>query len=121
MDGPAPAPGAAQEARSLGTFTFTGEIIDSKCFLGVMNPGTLKPHRACATRCISGGIPPMLAVRTSDGATMYLLLVSKDGQTVNKEVLDLIAEPVTITGEMVQHGDLLFLHADPATYQRVAD
>ena len=28
------------------------------CFLGVMKPGRSKPHRACAVRCISGGIPP---------------------------------------------------------------
>ena len=36
--------------QSLGTFTLAGEIVDSKCFLGVMNPGNHKPHRACATR-----------------------------------------------------------------------
>ena len=40
----------------LGAVTLTGEIVDSKCFLGVMNPGNLKPHKACAIRCISGGI-----------------------------------------------------------------
>ena len=48
---------------SLGKQTFVGEIVDSKCFLGVMNPGRLTPHRACAIRCISGGVPPVLLVR----------------------------------------------------------
>src|SRR5438876_8206878 len=37
---------------ALGKQTLTGEIVDSKCFLGVMNPGQLTPHRACAIRCI---------------------------------------------------------------------
>ncbi len=38
-----------------------GEIIDPKCYFGVMKPGKGKIHRSCAVRCISGGIPPVLA------------------------------------------------------------
>ena len=115
--GPIPTPNPA--GRSLGTFTLRGEIVDSKCFLGVMNPGSMKPHRACAVRCISGGIPPVLAVRTAPGETTYLLLVSADGRAVNKDILDLIAEPVAITGEVIQHENLLMLYADPSTYRRI--
>ena len=92
--------------------------MDSKCFLGVMNPGQLTPHRACAIRCISGGVPPMLLVRQSDGSAIYLLLVSSGGKAVNKQVLDLVAEPVEITGEVERQGELLILRADPATYRR---
>src|SRR5262245_58743619 len=54
----------------LGRQTLIGEIVDSKCFLGVMNPGLLTPHRACAIRCISGGVPPVLLVRQKDGPPM---------------------------------------------------
>lgn len=111
--------GSSSRVVSLGTQTFIGEIVDSKCFLGVMNPGQLKPHRACATRCISGGVPPVLLVRQADGTAKYLLLVSREGRPVNQAVLDLVAEPVRITGEVVQDGELLTLRADPATYQRV--
>jgi len=32
-------------------------------------------------------------------------------------VLDLVAEPLEITGEVEQHGELLILRADPATYR----
>ncbi|MSU57236.1 MAG: hypothetical protein EXS35_03475 [Pedosphaera sp.] len=71
----------------LGRQTLLGEIVDSKCFLGVMNPGHLTPHRACAIRCISGGVPPVLLVRQKDGPAIYLLLVSADGKPVNKQVL----------------------------------
>lgn len=38
-----------------------GEIVGSKCFLGVMNPAHGPVHRACARHCILGGVPPMLA------------------------------------------------------------
>jgi len=114
--------GALRTARpttSLGEHTFVGEIVDSKCFLGVMNPGQLKPHRACAVRCISGGVPPVLLVRETNGTARYLLLVSRDSQPVNKQVLELVAEPVRITGELARHGDMLILRADPSEYRRL--
>jgi hypothetical protein len=105
----------------LGRQTFVGEIVDSKCYLGVMNPGQLTPHRACAIRCISGGIPPILLVRQTNGVALHFLLVSHDGRPVNKEVLNLVAEPVQITGEVVRQGPLLILRADPATYRLVSN
>jgi hypothetical protein len=104
---------------SLGRRTFVGEIVDSKCFLGVMNPGQLKPHRACAVRCISGGVPPVLLVRQTDGKARYLLLIAPDGQPVNQRVLGLVAEPVEITGEVERQGELLVLRADPKFYRRL--
>jgi hypothetical protein len=101
------------------TVTLRGEIVDSKCFLGVMNPGRLIPHRACAIRCISGGVPPILLVQHKDGPSAMYLLVSDDGSPVNKQVLDMVAEPVEITGELVQQGSLKILRANPSTYQRL--
>jgi len=105
---------------SLGEQTLIGEIVDSKCYLGVMNPGALTPHRACAIRCISGGIPPVLLVRHTNGPALYFLLVSRDGKPVNQQVLNLVAEPVEISGEVERQGDWLILRADPPTYRRVA-
>jgi hypothetical protein len=104
---------------SLGRQTFVGEIVDSKCYLGVMNPGQLTPHRDCAILCIKGGIPPVLLVHQKKGPPIYLILVSADDKPVNQQVLDLVAEPVQITGEVERQGDWLFLRADPASYRRV--
>jgi hypothetical protein len=115
----ATAEGSLPQAISLGKQTLVGEIVDSKCFLGVMNPGQLTPHRACAIRCISGGCPPVLLVRQTDGPAIYLLLVSADGKPVNKQVLDMVAEPLEITGEVERLGDLLVLKADPESYRRI--
>src|SRR6516162_2493587 len=63
-------------AVALGTVTVSGEIVDSKCYLGVMNPGNGKVHRDCAARCISGGIPPIFV--TLDGERQFVL-VGPDG------------------------------------------
>jgi hypothetical protein len=110
---------ALPQTVALGKQTLVGEIVDSKCFLGVMNPGQLTPHRACAIRCISGGVPPVLLVRQKDGPAVYLLLVSGDGKPVNKQVLDMVAEPLEIIGDVERQGELLILRADPATYRRL--
>jgi len=104
---------------ALGKQTFVGEIVDSKCFLGVMNPGQLTPHRACAIRCISGGVPPVLLVRQKDNPAIYLLLVSADGKPVNNQVLNMVAEPLEITGDVERQGELLILRADPVTYRKL--
>lgn len=105
--------------QSLGQHTLVGEIVDSKCQMGVMNPGERKTHRACATLCIEGGIPPMLLVREPSGESQRFLLVSADGRAVNRDVLDTVAVPVRITGEVWRTDDMLVLRADPATYERV--
>jgi len=112
---PGPGPGVEE----LGEVTLTGEIVDAKCYYGVMKPGNLKPHRACAARCISGGVPPILVVRDRSGHARHLLLVGKNGEPVNAEVLAMVAEPVQITGELERTGGLLVLRTDPAGYRRV--
>lgn len=113
------APASPAAIEDFGTQTLTGEIVDSKCWAGVMNPGNTKVHRECAVRCISGGIPPMLIVHDAAGRTAALLLVSASGQPVNQDVLDFVAEPVTLTGQVVKEGSQLFLRADPQTIRRM--
>ena len=80
--------------------TLQGEIIDPKCYFGVMKPGEGKVHKSCATRCISGGIPPVLRHETGDASApyRYYLLVEKNGKNINKEILPYVAEQVKIEG-----------------------
>jgi len=104
---------------SLGRQTLVGEIVDSKCYFGVMNPGQFVPHRGCAVRCISGGCPPLFVVQHEGAAPLCFLLVSADGHAVNKDVLDMVAEPLEITGEVERQDNLLILRADPKTYRRL--
>ncbi len=97
-------------AHDLGPVTVTGEIVDSKCYLGVMNPGQGKVHRDCAARCLSGGIPPIFV--TTDGGGQ-LLLVDPDGNAIGRDALrEFVAEPITIHGELLQKGDSRLLRID---------
>jgi len=81
-----------------------GEIIDPKCYFGAMNPGEGKPHRSCAIRCISGGVMPMLKYG-EEGRPRYAVLVRADGTRPNADVLDAVAEPVMIRGDLKQTED----------------
>jgi len=101
----------------LGVMTLRGEIVDSKCYLGAMNPGVLKPHRACAMLCIQGGIPPILLVRGKSGGANYFLLVDENGRAVNREILDWIALPVEVEGRVERAGQLLVLRASLSSYR----
>lgn len=105
----------------LGRVRLEGEIVDTKCHLGVMNPGDGKTHRDCAARCISGGVPPALRVREGDGSQRLLLLVGPAGEPVNVALLPYVAEPVAIEGRAERRGDLLVLYADPAAIRRVGE
>jgi hypothetical protein len=106
---------------ALGTVRLRGEIVDSKCYLGVMNPGNGKVHRDCAVRCISGGAPPAFVARDSAGEARILLLVGSDGSALNRKVLPFVAEPLEISGELVRSGSNLILKADPSRFCRYAE
>lgn len=101
----------------LGVQSLVGEIVDSKCYLGVMNPGNATPHRECAIRCISGGVPALFIVRNFEGASAALWLITTEGTAVGREVLDLVAKPLEIKGEVTREGDQLYLRADPRDYR----
>jgi hypothetical protein len=100
-----PGLGSAQ-FHSLGEVSVTGEIVDSKCYLGVMNPGEGKVHRDCASRCISGGVPPIFVTSSGD----QFLLVGPDEQPFERGALrKFIAEPISLHGEFLERGDSRFL------------
>lgn len=103
----------------LGPAVLVGEIVDSKCWLGAMNPGMLKPHRACAIRCLAGGIPPAFVVRDRAGVTTAYLLVGSDGRLPGDRILDFVAEPVQIAGRVSRLGGVRVLHADASTIARL--
>ena len=110
--------GASAPPELLGTFTFAGEIVDSKCYLGVMNPGAGRVHRECAIRCISGGVPPVLAVRDDMGKTRLLWLTGAEGEPLSKEILDYVAEPLRASGRLYREGTLLYFRIDLSSLRR---
>jgi hypothetical protein len=100
---------SGSETTDLGTATLTGEIVDSKCYLGVMNPGRGKVHRDCAARCLSGGIPPALLTSTGE----IVLLVNHDGKAFARDTLrEFVDEVVVVRGELVRRGDIKMVQAE---------
>lgn len=94
--------------------TLRGEIVDSKCAFGAMNPAAFKPHRACAIACLSGDIPPVLVVRHDGGtsATHYLL-VDDQGQSMKETAIEFAALPIQVSGTVSSFGDWHILRASP--------
>lgn len=103
----------------VGTRELSGEIADSKCYLGVMNPGEGKVHRDCAARCISGGIPPAFIARDANGRRKLFLLTGKEGRAINHEVLSYVGEPVTISGNLFRSGERFRIEIEPKQIRRL--
>ena len=112
-------PSIALKETSIGETKILGEIVDSKCHLGVMNPGRFKPHRACAIRCIEGGIPPILVAQDASGTLAHYLLVGAEGEVINDAILDYVAEPVQATGVLKTMGTRKVLYVDPQLIDRL--
>jgi hypothetical protein len=101
--------------KELGTVDVKGEIVDPKCFFGVMKPGEGKPHKDCAIRCILGGMPPVLKVEADDGRENYYLILGTNGEKLNEAVRDFVASPVELHAKAVQYDDWIVLYVDPGT------
>ena len=101
-----------QPIEKYGTVELKGEVIDPKCYFGVMKPGEGKPHRSCAVRCISGGIPPMLAVQNEQGESNYYILLGHDYEQINDQVLVYVADQVSVTGTLSRSGNWFILEVD---------
>lgn len=107
-----------QRLEHIGRFTLAGQIMDSKCFFGVMRPSRGKTHKACASLCIRGGIPPSFWVRDGKGRESVLLMTDANGGPLGPDILPLVADPVAAEGEIVRVGDLLQFRADAGAYRR---
>lgn len=110
---------ANPQPESLGAFKLSGMVMDSKCFFGVMRPGRGKTHKACASLCIRGGIPPSFWARNGAGGESVLLLTDADGGPMPMDILPFVADPVTAEGEIVRVGDLLQFRADVSAFRRI--
>jgi hypothetical protein len=106
-------------AMPLGRFTLRGEIVDSKCYFGVMNPGEGRAHRACAELCLRGGVPAIFVTRDKSGATTHLIMSAPDGMQTSETLLPWVGEPVEITGDVVRRGKWLVLRFDLQSLRRV--
>ena len=106
---------ATSKIKDHGGSTFYGQIIDPKCYFGVMKPGEGKPHSDCAIRCIAGGIQPMLMIRNEKGQETFFILLDTSGMPVNSRVLSYVGMPVEVSGKITKVDDWLILKTDPSS------
>ncbi len=102
-----------------GPVELTGEIVDPKCFLGVMVPGSGKTHKECASLCLRGGIPPALYVHDRVGQSSLLLLTGPTGEPIGAPALQAAGEAISLTGSIQRQGGWLVLRTDPTSWHRV--
>lgn len=104
--------------QALGEFSGAGEILDSKCWFGAMRPSTGKVHKACASLCIRGGIPPAFFARGA-GQPEALMIMTSGGRAHGPDLLGLVGDPVRVSGRLFRQGDLLVLDAPVAGLRRL--
>ena len=97
------------KTKALKEVVISGEIADSKCYLGVMKPGAGPIHKACAEVCLRGGIPPMLVAKDARQQKFGYLIARADGSNASTLLARHVAETVQISGQLQQQGDLLFI------------
>ena len=109
--------------KNLGFITIQGEIIDAKCGIGKMNPGTGQTHKTCASLCIRGGSTSLFMVLddSHEFANNYFLLTHNNNNTPidTRSILSIVGDLIEIKGEVTQVDNILFLQADPKTYRRL--
>lgn len=108
----------AVDLLQMGTMQLSGEVVDPKCYFGVMKPGHGKPHRDCAARCIAGGISPVFWVRDTKGASLYYLILDQDGRKLNGELSRHIGEPISLSAKAVRFNDWIILYTDAKSIRR---
>jgi hypothetical protein len=110
---------AAGAQPALDAITVTGEVVDSKCFLGVMVPGSGKTHKECASLCLRGGVPPALFVHDRAGQSALMLLTDALGEAIGARAHHIAGEAVQMTGMLQRQNGWLMLRTDPNTWRAV--
>jgi hypothetical protein len=101
---------SVEPLHSRGVVIARGEIVDSKCHLGVMRPGEGPVHRDCAVRCLLGRIPPMFVPHDRPDLGRVPLVSDAAEPFADAEMF--AGRRVAIRGEILQRGAQQFLAVD---------
>ncbi len=82
--------------------TVTGEIIDTKCYLGGMMGGKGEAHKECAVACIKGGLP--VGILEAKTGKVYIVVPEGGMKGANEEMVKYAAEKVTLKGKFLEKG-----------------
>ena len=101
----------ALRTERIRTLHVIGEIVDSKCHLGVMKPGEGPVHRDCAVRCLLGNVFPLAVIRGEPDLPERLALIDERNRPLQADFSALAGRPLAITGTLVAQGPRRFLSA----------
>jgi hypothetical protein len=99
-------PKAGTEPVGRGHISLRGVVVDSKCYMGAMKPGEGKVHRACAVRCVLGGVPPVLVSRDASGKAVYYLMTDSRGGVSSDQWAEIVGDEVDVDGDLEMVGDV---------------
>lgn len=103
-----------------GPIMLMGEILDAKCWFGAMRPGYGKTHKACAALCARGGLPLAFCQLGACGDDVSApLLLDQDGGAFGHSILPLVADPIVLSGRLIEVGDMLQIRAALGDMRRV--
>ena len=117
------------QTQTVKEMSLIGEILDAQCFMGIMNPGYGRTHRACATLCIRGGQPVFFSMGLDSAgsgggakgcAGIGYVLANANGEKINDEILDHISVPLTLTARHERIGNLSRLIYQTGSLKRLA-
>ena len=90
---------------AIGQVSLIGELVDTKCYFGVMRPGAGKVHRGCAVRCLHGGVPPGLLLRDSAGNQLVVMLTGTGTSKLDVDP-EWAARFIRAEGRMLMRGNV---------------
>jgi hypothetical protein len=106
-------------SKAMGRWRVVGEICDGKCGAGIMSPGTGIAHKACASLCLIGGVPPVLVITHPLEGHLFLMVSDDQGRALDNGVLRFIGMRVEIEGEVERHGDIALMKILPGKLRRL--
>ncbi|MEM7641899.1 MAG: hypothetical protein AAF366_05170 [Pseudomonadota bacterium] len=103
----------------LGRWRLAGEICDGKCLSGAMRPGRGLAHKACASLCLLGEVPPVFVSSQPVDGTDFLLITGPDETPLPQAAYDMIGRYIYVEGDLERRGDMLVLRMDPDTMELI--
>lgn len=115
-------PAAAATAvapKALGRWRAVGEICDGKCGAGIMSPGTGIAHKACASLCLIGGVPPVLVLTHPLEGHRFLMISDGNGRALGDGILRFIGMRIEVEGDVELRGDVALMRIDLGRMRRL--
>jgi hypothetical protein len=114
-----PRPAAPAAPVAMGRWRVVGEICDGKCGAGIMSPGTGIAHKACASLCLIGGVPPVLVITHPLEGHQFLMIADSQGRALDGSVLRFVGMRVEIEGEVERRGDVVLIKVETGKLRRL--